>query len=365
MLHEFLLLNREAIIEATAAKALRRGSPTLSIAALRTGVPLFLGQVADTLREEAGAATDDLKFGSAIADGATRHGAELLLRGFTVSEVVHFYGDICQAVTELAVAHEAPVSVDEFRILNRSLDTAIATSVTEHARLTAERTSQAEQQRMAQLAHELRNQIQTASLAFSALKNGQVAVNGSTSAVLGRCLTTLRALIESTLSEVRLTAANPPPVHRIIVDRFLHDVAASAALLADHHDIRFEVKPSDPADAVDGDEHLLCSAVMNLLQNAFKFTRPGGVVVLRSHREHGHVIIEVEDQCGGLDTDLRAQSLGHRQARDRAGLGLGLAIARQAVHTHRGDLHFHNVPGVGCVFSVELPLAANPSGALV
>ncbi len=222
---------------------------------------------------------------TAIADGATRHGGELLLRGFTISEVVHFYGDICQAVTELAVAQNAPVSVDEFRILNRSLDTAIAESVTEHARLTAEHTSQGERQRIGQLAHELRNHVQTASLAFSALKGDAVAANGSTGAVLARSLTNLRALVESTLSEVRM-ADTDQPRERVNVKKFLADVAASARLLADHHDIRFVVEPVDSELAVDGDPQLLASAVMNLLQNAFKFTPPGGAVVLSARPEY-------------------------------------------------------------------------------
>ena len=58
--------------------------------------------------------------------------------GFTVSQVVHDYGDICQAITELAVEQNAPITTKEFHILNRCLDTAIADAVTEHARITAE-----------------------------------------------------------------------------------------------------------------------------------------------------------------------------------------------------------------------------------
>jgi hypothetical protein len=57
--------------------------------------------------------------------------------GFTVSQVVHDYGDICQAITEWAVEQNAPITTDEFHVLNRCLDTAIADAVTEHARITA------------------------------------------------------------------------------------------------------------------------------------------------------------------------------------------------------------------------------------
>jgi hypothetical protein len=56
-----------------------------------------------------------------------------LLQGFTVGQVVHGYGDVCQAVTDLAVEMGAPISTDDFRTLNRCLDDAIAGAVTEYA----------------------------------------------------------------------------------------------------------------------------------------------------------------------------------------------------------------------------------------
>ena len=51
-----------------------------------------------------------------------------------MSQVVHDYGDVCQAITELAVEMDAPISTDDFRMLNRCLDDAIAGAVTEYGR---------------------------------------------------------------------------------------------------------------------------------------------------------------------------------------------------------------------------------------
>ena len=99
-------------------------------------------------------------------------------------------------------------------------------------------------------------------------------MNGSTGAVLARSLTTLRALIDSAVSEVRLAAGNAKPRERMSVEEFLSNVAISARLLADHHDVQFSVEPIDSRLAVDVDVQLLESAVMNILQNAFKFSRP-------------------------------------------------------------------------------------------
>jgi len=57
--------------------------------------------------------------------------AQLLQHGFTVDQVVHDYGDLCQAITKLAVDRGAAIQVEEFRTLNRCLDNAIADAVTE------------------------------------------------------------------------------------------------------------------------------------------------------------------------------------------------------------------------------------------
>ena len=99
----------------------------------------------------------------------------------------------------------------------------------------------------------------------------------------------------------------------------------------------------------------------NLLNNAFKFTPAGGRVVLRARsNDEARLLIEVEDECGGIPPTARDpfQSFGERRGGDRTGLGLGLSIARKAVRAHGGDIHIRNLPGKGCVFVIDIPLAA-------
>jgi signal transduction histidine kinase len=99
--------------------------------------------------------------------------------------------------------------------------------------------------------------------------------------------------------------------------------------------------------------------VTNLLHNAFKYTRPGGHVILRVHTKDTRLLIEVEDECGGLPTgrDDLFQPFGQRRGSDRSGLGLGLSIARKAVSAHGGEIVTRNMPGKGCVFVIDIPLA--------
>ena len=136
-----------------------------------------------------------------------------------------------------------------------------------------------------------------------------------------------------------------------------------ARLHAEYREMPFSVEPLPRQLAIDADPQLLASAVMNLLSNAFKYTRAGGRVVLRALHEDGHVRIEVEDECGGIPDSTRDlfQAFRERRGRDRTGLGLGLSIARKAIKVHGGDISVRNSPGKGCVFVIEVPLA---TGAL-
>src|SRR4030095_7992037 len=208
-------------------------APSVGSREFEYGVPLFLTQLAETLHLERTA----IPFASeAIGSMAARHGAELLATGFDVKQVVHDYGDICQAITEIAVERKAPISVEEFHTLNRCLDTAIAEAVTEHTRLTAQKWSAEEAVRLGHTAHELRDLLNTALLAFDTLKRGTVAINGSTAGVLGRNLTSLRDLIDRTVSEVRL-AAGKQRRERLAVTALVDEIVAAGILHAERRRI--------------------------------------------------------------------------------------------------------------------------------
>ena len=356
MLYEFVDLNRDVIIARTRDRVRSRPWPSVAPGEVEHGVPLFLTQLSETLRLEATSAPFPP---NAIGAAAARHGGDLLRSGFTVSQVVHDYGDICQTITALAVEQRAPISVEEFQTLNRCLDTAIAEAVTEHAHLSAEARSAEEVERLGHAAHELRDGLNTAILAFNTLKRGVVAVNGSTGAILGQTLMGLRAVVDRTLSEVRLEAGAQRRA-RLSVVTFIDDIAATGMLHSEYRHIHFTVEPVDPALSIDADPELLASAVMNLLHNAFKNTPTGGRVALRARAEDGRLLIETEDECGGFPPGKADpfQQFGDRRGRDRSGLGLGLSIARKAVRAHGGEINVRNMPGKGCVFVIDVPLAA-------
>jgi signal transduction histidine kinase len=292
----------------------------------------------------------------AIGKSASLHGSDMLKMGFTVAQVVRGYGDVCQAVTELADEMAAPITVDEFHRFNRCLDDATAEAVTEYTRQREHSFTDGETQRSGILAHEMRNRVSTAAMAFSMLQTGSVAVNGSVGSIVARNLKRLGALIDRSLVEARVDSGNDHRQHVAVCD-LVEETEVDGTLEADARHLAFSVAPVDRGVFVDVDSHILSGAVANLLDNAFKFTRKGGHVSLKTSATATRVLIEVEDECGGLPRGKAEELFEAFEQRgvDRTGLGLGLFISRKGVEASGGVLRVRDVPGVGCVFSIDLP----------
>jgi signal transduction histidine kinase len=353
MLHEFLATNRDEIIARCLAKVALKRPPRPIEADLALGVPMFLDQLIDSLRL-------DRLAGSEMKRSAFLNGADLLRHGVTIAQVVHSYGDVCQAVTELAVEKREPITPEEFHVFNQCIDEAIAESVTEYQNSRdAERTTEGTQRQtenFGTFAHELRNLLNATTLSYYALRTGNVGIAGSTGEMHGRSLAGMRELIDRTLAEIRLSAGMAKHV-RVSLPEFVEDMEIYARLEAEARGLELTVVPVEPGLAVAVDRQILTSVVTNLLQNALKFTRPHGRVVLQVHATHENVYIEVRDECGGLP-EGRAEDLFRpfeQRSADRSGLGLGLTIVRDGVHESGGTVHVTNLPGTGCVFTVELP----------
>jgi signal transduction histidine kinase len=353
MLHEFIAVYREEIIRRCRAKVAARSVPPPTYAEISHGVPAFLDQLMEELRL-------GLTSSPEIGRTAVKHGHDLLLQGFTVSQVVHDYGDVCQSITELAMEQNAPISPDDFRMLNRCLDDAIAGAVTEFGREQNQFTLDGETARGSEragfLAHELRNLLNTAIMAFEVLKTGNVGVAGSTGTVLYRSLMGAGALVRRSLAEVRLNQG-VQDWEQFLVSAFIRELAPAATLEANARGIGLTVTPVEDDVALEADRQVLTAVVGNLLQNAFKFTRPGTTVTLRVGASAERVLIEVQDECGGLPAGSPNELFRPFEQRgaDRTGLGLGLAFSRWGVEANNGRIYARNLPNTGCVFTLDLP----------
>jgi len=332
------------------------------------GIPVFLDQLIKTLtleqqsesRPERNSQNPWVHTDPEVSESARHHGRDLLEQGFTLEQVVRDYGDVCQAVTNLAFETGAPIAVDEFRTFNRCLDNAIAGAVTEYATHNAESRQAATEtldSRLGPLAHELRNYLHTAMLVVAAIKMGNVAISGATGSVLDRTLLAMRSLIDRTLAEVRVTARLPPRRESIRLAIFLANVQLTASFDALARGTPFTVDPVAEDIAVYADPEMLAACVGNLLQNAFKFTKHHTAVRLHAYAVEDRVLIDVEDRCGGLPPGaVQKIFLPFAQhGDDRSGLGLGLDISRRGVEANDGVLSVRDVPGTGCIFTINLP----------
>jgi hypothetical protein len=359
MLHEFIAINREEIIKRCRVKVAARSVSPPTDAEIDHGVPVFLDQLTDTLR--LGQITTP-----EISTSAIQHGHDLLLQGFTVSQVVHEYGDVCQAITELAVELHASISADDFRQLNRCLDDAIAGAVTEYERERNQSGVDGESargsERLGFFAHEMRNLINVAIVAFEVLKTGNVGVAGSTGTVLHRSLMASRALIGRSLAEVRLTHGVQNR-QQFLVSEFIEEIASASRLEANARGVRLIVTPVEDGVTIEADRQVLAAVVGNLLQNAFKFTRPRTTVTLRVGASAERVLIEIQDECGGLPAGNVNELFRPFEQRgaDRTGVGLGLAYSRWGAKVNDGRIYARSLPDRGCVFTVDLPRLPVPA----
>lgn len=211
MLHEFLSANRAELIRRCRSKVGGRSSPPVTPLELEHGVPRFLEQLVEALRHEEANPESWSREEPGFAESrrtANADGDELFEQGYSVGQVVHGYGDVCQVITQLAIEMNAPVTLREFRTFNRLLDNAIADAVSSFVlhRETPARHDGAHDlhQHLGSLADAQRKLLDAALVALDAVKYGNVGLMGATGSILEESLKQLRLLIDRSLPELRL-----------------------------------------------------------------------------------------------------------------------------------------------------------------
>jgi signal transduction histidine kinase len=235
----FLVVQTDQILARARAKATARSAARGQDGQLEHGTSLFLAQLADTLRREQELAARPTS--AEIGDSAAQNGRDLRRTGITVAQVVHEYGDLAAAITELAIELGSPISTDEFRTLNRCLDEAVAQAVTEYDRQRELSLSHRRTERLGFFAHELQDRLADALGTFETLKGGTIGIGSSTGAVLGRSLLAMRDLIDRSLAQVRLEAGllrrEPVPLGEL-----MEEVGLSASIEANARHFQLTVE---------------------------------------------------------------------------------------------------------------------------
>jgi signal transduction histidine kinase len=142
----------------------------------------------------------------------------------------------------------------------------------------------------------------------------------------------------------------------------LRDACKDGQILAEAKQVKFSADLDGKDLVVEGDSYALRRLFLILIDNAVKYTPPGGSVSLRLRRSNGSAVAEFWDTGIGVSADdlphifERFYRADKARSRDVGGVGLGLSIARWVAEAHRGSIEVQSTSGSGSVFRVRLPL---------
>ncbi len=354
VLSDFLVEYREQIVELCREKvsAVSGSKPTSAL--LDRGLPLFYDELIEVLRRTA--SNEVLSPSLKTSRDAAAHGKESLRLGYTISQVVHSYGAVCQSLTEFVQKKPFLITPPEFQDFNLALDCAIAEAVTEFEKAQSENVGRNEAERLGFLIHELGASLAAATVSFDMIQGGHVGNSGSTSKILKGSLERMRHILNISLTEIRLRTETFVMKSDIRLVDIVSEVEAIASIMNQSKQVSLEINV-DPSIEFTADRHLVYSAISNLVNNAIKFTKEKGCVVIRGREENQRILIEVGDECGGIP-DGKVDELFDpfvQKSGDKSGLGLGLSLSRKAIELNHGKMTARDVPGKGCIFTIDLP----------
>jgi signal transduction histidine kinase len=171
---------------------------------------------------------------------------------------------------------------------------------------------------------------------------------------LGRLVDSLLTIARADSGQIQISRKSMP------LAPFVCDAISLLEVLAEEKGQRL-LFDGDADARVEADPMVLRQVIINLLDNAIKYSPVGGTITTRVLRVRNKVALEVEDSGPGIPVEHREKvfdrfyRVDESRSREAGGAGLGLAIARWGAHAHGGELELECPPGGGCVFRVVLP----------
>ncbi|MBC7811023.1 MAG: HAMP domain-containing protein [Burkholderiales bacterium] len=167
-------------------------------------------------------------------------------------------------------------------------------------------------------------------------------------------------LVEQMLILARMEHQEPMPLEAVLLDGVVKDVVQELRPKAQANRIQLSLDVAAPL-SVQGSADLLKRLLLNLIDNAVKYTPAGGAVTVRASQRDQTIEVAIEDSGAGIEADQlphifeRFYRADSARARETGGFGLGLAIARTIVEAHRGTISVQSQPGMLTTFTVRLP----------
>jgi signal transduction histidine kinase len=317
-------------------------------------LPRFFDEVLAALATEEGTSAGPPA--SNVSTASAAHGTQRLRVGFDLAEVIREYEILTECILDEVEALGGSIPTQAFRRVQALLNHGRAEAISAYIDRRDTEMARANSQHVAFIAHELRSPLLSASLAVTVLGKNARPEDEWALGMLTRNLNALRDLIDQVLTADRLAADIQLQRESLDLRALLERAVADTQLAAQRRQVAIALQAPEEL-LFNGDQRLLRSAIGNVLGNAVKFTHAGGAISVRALRQERGVTIEVEDGCGGLpegdSTELFEPFV--QRSENRTGFGLGLAIVKQALVAHGGGVSVRNLPGKGCVFSLDLP----------
>jgi signal transduction histidine kinase/CheY-like chemotaxis protein len=262
----------------------------------------------------------------------------------------------------------APVLRDDGTV-EVAVATVVDVTAEKAARAAADEAGRAKDEFVAMLGHELRNPLAPIVTALHLMRLRGAGVLERERSVIERQVSHLMRLVDDLLDVSRTARGGlrldlaPVELWAIVADA----IEAAGPLIEERNQV-LTVSVPRTGLVIDADRGRLAQVVTNLLNNAAKYTPPGGHVTVSARANGDHVELEVADDGTGIASDLLPRVFDAftqgRQGLDRkqGGLGLGLAIARQLIVGHGGTIEARSAGhGRGTIMIVRVPCAREPS----
>lgn len=305
MMYEFITANRSWLLERCKQfrEARSRAGPDE-----RTdeGIALFLDQLTASLKVDIANGDRSREISGSdvgipahfeIGSSAAIQGRHMEELGFNVNDVVHSYGDICHAIVELAMQQAMSFDVGEYRMLNRCLDNAVASAVSEfsyqHDADTAAGRESSENQRLSLIGNELRNQLGTATLAVAALKARELTMGGTTGSILERSLNSLGKLVDEMLRIAEIEEDSSELLGLIPLADFIEEFKATLEETGAAQSRRLNISTVEPRLGVKGSRDTMQAALAGLAQAAFQMTQTNDEIGVHAYASGARIRIDI------------------------------------------------------------------------
>lgn len=220
---------------------------------------------------------------------------------------------------------------------------------------------------LSSISHELKTPLASTRMLVDTLIEGKVDDPSKAHnylEVIGRENSRLSHLVENFLTYSRLESGKMPfDFREILPEEIVNQALDALESKLGSSNVDLQVSMPEDLPYIRADEATLCIALMNLLDNAYKYSGETKEIHLDVHAEGSHLKFAVKDNGIGLTASqrerVRERFFRVHEGEAAGGSGLGLSIVSDIVAAHDGELHIESLPGQGSIFTLSIPISGN------